>query len=316
MSNTYTKNVYSCTATTNKCRELIKILKPYLENDPNIDQKAVYKYNDTTITIYPTHKVVIQGENVVKVVSKFKLPYVEYQKNTKNNSPKYEYSSYIGCDEVGVGDYFGGIVCAAVYVDESIILKLRNLSVQDSKKLSDDQIKKLATKIMKICTYNVEAFTPAQFNDYYQSYPNMNTIKTICHNTNIVQLQRERIAKKKDRAIVIMDQYCSEEMYLKHLQSLHHKIVPTLQRVDVFETKAESKYIGVAAASVLARYFFLKQIDDLIKFINKQTGLKLTSLPLGATNKTEIQKTIRLIQQHTKDPNILTTIIKTNFKKI
>lgn len=313
MAGTYTKTVYANKLDQVKINQLKKILNKYQLVGKCDDTKTVYQYDGCSITIYQTNKILIQGKNVVGVVKELKLPFVDYEgKKQKQDT----LSSYIGCDEVGVGDYFGGIVCAAVYVDETSITKLQKLGVQDSKKLDDNQIKKLVPKIMKICQYNVAAFTPAQYNDYYQSYPNANTIKTICHNTNIVQMQKERLERNLERAMVVMDQYCTKEMYLKYLQSLHKNIYPQLQKVDVFQTKAESSYIGVAAASILARYFFLNQIQDILKFINKECRLNLKSLPLGASNKSEIKKVFDLIKSKTNNEQIFFYIIKQNFKKI
>ncbi|MBO6022492.1 ribonuclease HIII, partial [bacterium] len=49
-----------------------------------------------------------------------------------NNTTK----KVIGADEVGVGDYFGGIVTCAVFLDETLTKKISYLDIKDSKKLS------------------------------------------------------------------------------------------------------------------------------------------------------------------------------------
>jgi ribonuclease HIII len=53
----------------------------------------------------------------------------------------------IGTDESGKGDYFGPLVIAGVYVDPSTGPVLRELGVDDSKKLTDLKIGKLAAAI-------------------------------------------------------------------------------------------------------------------------------------------------------------------------
>jgi ribonuclease HIII len=55
--------------------------------------------------------------------------------------------SWIGTDEAGKGDYFGPLVSAAVYVDDSIASHLQHLGVRDSKKLSDRKVRELAAAI-------------------------------------------------------------------------------------------------------------------------------------------------------------------------
>ncbi len=319
MGSKYSKNVYSSSIDDKTKERLIKKLS--LECDSKeINRGILFKYKNSSISIFETNKILIQSKNVVGIVKELNLPFVKYEKDNfadSNQSNKNnELEEYIGCDEVGVGDYFGGIVCASVQVNKDNKQKLQSLHIDDSKKLSDEEINVLAPKIMKLCNFNVAAFTPAQYNDYYNSYPNVNTIKTICHNTNIVQMQKENIEKNKGHITVVMDQYCPPEKYLNHLKSLHQKIYPILQKVDIFETKAESKYIAVAAASILARYFFLLQIKDLIEFINKTAGLKLKYLPLGASNEFKIKKVIDMILDKTKDKAILRYLIKLNFKKI
>ncbi len=50
--------------------------------------------------------------------------------------PKIYYSTAIGSDEVGTGDYFGPIVVTAAYVKKEDIKYLESLGVKDSKKIN------------------------------------------------------------------------------------------------------------------------------------------------------------------------------------
>ena len=55
-----------------------------------------------------------------------------------------------------------------------------------------------------------------------------------------------------------VDQFEEESLYFKHLineKEVYHRLT--------FETKAESKYIAVACASIIARYAFLRSIENL-----------------------------------------------------
>src|SRR6185369_3941196 len=53
----------------------------------------------------------------------------------------------IGLDESGKGDYFGPLVVAAAFVDPESEQPLRTLGVQDSKRLTDPQIARVAAAI-------------------------------------------------------------------------------------------------------------------------------------------------------------------------
>ena len=64
--------------------------------------------------------------------------------------PKIYYSTSIGSDEVGTGDYFGPIVVTAAYVKKEDIPFLEELGVKDSKKMTDDKILEVVPKLKNI----------------------------------------------------------------------------------------------------------------------------------------------------------------------
>lgn len=320
MKKNFKKNVYVNKLTKQQLLEIIKFFKSkkligMLKNNNKDNAYTIYKYKNTSISIYKSNTIMVQGNDVFNICKELKLPNIEMDNQDNKKIIRNIPNEYFGCDEVGVGDYFGGIVCAMVYTNPSITKRLKDLGVDDSKKIKDDNmISKLANQIMNLTTFNVAEFTPAQYNDYYQSYPNANTIKVICHNTNIMQLQIEHIKQTNQHLPVIMDQFCPEKTYIKHLKSLGHGYSPLIQGIDIFETKAESKYIAVAAASILARYFFILQINNLEKIIYDKTQ-KHVSIPLGAVDKKNIKKVIDIICKNFRKEN-LKFFIKTNFKEI
>lgn len=257
---------------------------------------------NVVVKLYETQTIFIYGKNVVNIVKELQLPYLKFIKTieaTINNE------NIIGCDEVGFGDYFGGVVSACVYTDPNIENQLRNLGVQDSKKLNDSEIKKLAVKIMQLTKYEYCVLTPKIFNYLNEDKGyNMNIIKTYIHNTCISNLKN----KLKKDAKVVMDQYCDEKQYIKYLELIGVEY-SNHNRIDVFTTKAESKYIAVAAASIIARYCFLDEIKQLEKELKKYNNNNEISIQLGAVNKKLISEQVNLIPvdlQH--------EFIKKNFK--
>lgn len=168
---------------------------------------------------------------------------------------------YIGADEVGVGDYFGGIVTCAAFVNKKILSEIDklNIKIQDSKKLSNSQIISTAKKITKIVPYEVEDIYPYEYNKLYNKFKNAHVIKLYAHNQCIYRLKQKI---KYQNLIIILDQFADR----KNLDKYYDVIQPKIRiHIDVLETKAEEKYQVVAIASIIARYYFLKQIANLSK---------------------------------------------------
>ena len=106
---------------------------------------------DTIVTMYTSGKVMFQGLSADIDANMW----TELKENTNNkeqeqDKEKYMYCSAIGSDEVGTGDYFGPIVVTASYVNIKDIDYLKSIKVADSKKLTDDKIRKIAPEIIKI----------------------------------------------------------------------------------------------------------------------------------------------------------------------
>ena len=82
----------------------------------------------------------------------------------------------IGIDESGKGDYFGPLVIAAVFVDETTQNELALMAVRDSKKISDGRILELAPDIRTICPHSVIAIGPQKYNELYAKIKNLNRL--------------------------------------------------------------------------------------------------------------------------------------------
>ncbi len=290
MAQKYNKSLYSNKLTDSEYNRILGILKKsksnLIESNEILDRFTINKIN---VSLYKTKRIVVQGNNIVNVCIKLNLPYVKYY-DKKQPTVIYKESTYIGCDEVGVGDYFGGIICCAVYVDPNTTERLKDLHVDDSKKISDDKILILGPKIKKICQNMICVIPPNKFNSLYDKYHNTHVIKTFGHNDCITQLK----AKIGMNTPVYMDQYCTKDNYLKYLNKLNINY-SNRNSIDVFETKSESKYIAIAAASIIARYEFINMINKLEKKLHKYKGLEEISIPYGATNKYKIFKIIDMI---------------------
>lgn len=169
--------------------------------------------------------------------------------------------NYIGSDEVGNGSYFGGIVTASVLIrDQADVDFLLELGVRDSKKISDKKIRAMAPEIKDKLEYAISEAIPAQYNQAIASGLHIKEIMAILHNDAIGKVS----ATNPD--FVLIDEFASESKYSDYLEA-SNKTIAYSDRLR-FEKKAESKYLAVAAASILARDAFLTQIETMSDFLH------------------------------------------------
>lgn len=213
---------------------------------------------DTVITLYESGKAMFQGTSADvdaamwgTVLDNTK----EKQEEQKKKDAKYHNCSSVGSDEVGTGDYFGPIVVTSAYVKKEDVEKLEKLGVGDSKKITDDKIKKITPELIKIVKYRSMILTNKEYNGKYTKDINMNKIKAILHNKVLYQLMTE---EKPNIDYIVVDEFARENRYYEYLNG-----IPNIQRNITFMTKAEDKNLAVAAASIISRYIFLKEFDKL-----------------------------------------------------
>ncbi len=254
---------------------------------------------DTVITLYESGKAMFQGTSADvdaamwgTVLDNTK----EKQEEEKKKNQKYHNCSSVGSDEVGTGDYFGPIVVTAAYVKKEDVEKLEKLGVGDSKKITDEKIKKITPELIKIVKYRSMILTNKEYNEKYTKNINMNKIKAILHNKVLYQLISE---EKPNIDYIIVDEFARETRYYEYLTG-----IPNIQRNITFMTKAEDKNLAVAAASIISRYIFLKEFDKLADSIH-------IPLPKGAGK--DVDKIgEEVVEKYGEDK--LREIAKINFK--
>ena len=259
-------------------------------SNPYIAFKA--SYGGITIECYTSGKVVFKGDDndlIKKMLEKIDF---EYEITTSPEKVEIDYHTSIGSDEVGTGDLFGPVVICSFYLDSKDSDYLASLGINDSKKLTDEKIRKIGP-LLKDYTYNVILINNTKYNELIDAGYNMNEIKAIAHNKGIISTIND-IEKKVP---VILDEFCSPDNYFKYLKG-----VKLVYDEITFKTKAESKYLSVACASVMARYIFLLEMDKL----SKKLGFEV---PKGAG----IQADYALEKVKNMD---LRSIIKLNFKNL
>lgn len=247
-----------------------------------------YKYNrgKSTVTIYTSMKLVVQGYG--KEYSDI-LALLDASKSLENADEVFV--PHIGADEVGKGDYFGPLIVAACYIPEENINDILNSGIKDSKKLTDKKIVEIYKKISNKVIYNVTALLPKDYNSQYKKISNIAILLSQLHKDNIVSLI-DKIPGKEYNSIVI-DQFSTRKDRLESvfkgykLSQFHH---------------AESKDITVATASVIARYYFIQQMNEM----NEKYSFEF---PYGSTNVVESAK--QFIKQYGEKE--LVNVVKLSF---
>lgn len=303
---------YSFVISSNKKKELLDNPSILIMNNNNPYIEYFIFFMDCKITIYKTQKCVIQGKNAQELMFKYFAEYLNQVKkiNEVNDDFDYEKENFaqniIGSDEVGVGDYFGGLVVCAVFLTPETAKKAESIGVKDSKKISDEKIINIAEKLMKFVRYQISELTPRNYNDLFYSYKNSHVLKTILHYSVIEKLvndlEKENIYAKK----LVIDQYATPEKFDEYLIKAytHNK----LHQPFHFYTKAENKYLAVACASIIARYIFLKQIKKMSNKLN-------IAIPLGAWNDNIESTAFKLISNHKYNIAEIDDILTDNVKK-
>lgn len=259
---------------------------------------------DTIITLYESGKVMFQGvsadidANIWITMEKNLNGRIIDIKTGQEKTVKeenYNHFNTIGSDEVGTGDYFGPIVVAATYVDKSKQEFLKDLKVDDSKKLTDEHIIDIAPKIMKEIPYSAFILSNEKYNALEHNLVNMNKIKAILHNKVLLNLSQKDYPYEK----IIVDQFTPPKNYFAYLSD-----AGAVVKNITFSTKAEGKALSVACASIISRYIFLEEMKKISETAQ-------ASIPKGAGENVDVFAT-NYVKKHGFDS--LRKIAKLNFK--
>ncbi len=176
-----------------------------------------------------------------------------------------DFKPHIGSDEVGKGDYFGSLVVCACYIDESSLKKVKDYGIMDSKNLTDEKMLDIGKKLVKVLKYEVKIINPREYAKLNEKFKNISIILSKAH-VEVISKLFERVGDNVE--FVVVDQFSKSPKRLKDeynlkipLKQFHH---------------AESD-VAVAAASIIARYFFLLDFEKMKKKYN-------VDFPLGATH--------------------------------
>ncbi|WP_419959185.1 ribonuclease HIII [Psychrobacillus sp. BM2] len=236
------------------------------------------KLVDTTITIYKSGKVMFQGNGATREASLWGTSASKTLATSAAKGdilpPNFSSLSVLGSDETGTGDYFGPITVAACFVSSEQVELVKELGVKDSKMLTDDVMRKMAPDLMATLTHSVLVLKNEKYNDIQSRGWSQGKIKALMHNQALKLVLTKMDTEKP--AFILIDQFAERGIYYNHIKAEKEIIRENV----LFSTKAEQLHVSVAAASIIARYAFLKEMDRLTEIAN-------TTIPKGASAKVD-----------------------------
>ena len=184
---------------------------------------------------------------------------------------------HAGSDESGKGDYFGPLVVCCAYTDEALSAEMQKLGVKDCKQMSDKSVLTVGARLRAMLGpsgYAVVKLGPAAYNRLYAKIKNINRMLAWAHGTAIEEL----LEKRRGCPRVVVDQFAPTEATIRRALKPLGKAAKVEQR-----HKAESD-IAVAAASVIARELFLRDIAKMSEEVFGPPAEGRQSVPAGSSD--------------------------------
>ncbi|MDD3153898.1 MAG: ribonuclease HIII [Victivallaceae bacterium] len=254
------------------------------------------------IVAYLSGKVTVQGRDAAETMEFLIEPEITgviaapSPESVKTSEVELDLRKHIGVDESGKGDFFGPLVIAGVYSDESTAAALAEAGAKDSKLIKKPEvIVRLAAEIRRITRGNFAVVTlrPETYNDLYGRIGNLNRLLAWGHARAIENV----LEKVPDCPRALSDKFGAEHLIRNALMS-RGRSIELEQRV-----RGESD-VAVAAASILARDQFLRIMAKL----SEEAGV---TLPKGAGPQVvEMMKKLRSEQ----GDGIFSKLAKLHFK--
>ena len=171
-----------------------------------------------------------------------------------------EYTYILGTDEAGKGEWYGPLIVECVALKPREIDELRKIGVRDSKKLGKRRLLDLGDRLVRSKFIRKPLILmPETYNRSYRKFrlegKTLNDLMAWAHARAIKDL----IGKLKyERLKIIIDKFDLKKTEFR-LRDLDKTGIEVVQKI-----RGESE-IPVATASILAKYIFEKQVDELDK---------------------------------------------------
>ncbi len=246
-------------------------------NDHEINElmNLIKEYKLKTVPVTNDYESLRVKDNEISIIlyNSGKLVYTENKSSRKLLKSILEteegYDYILGSDETGKGEWYGPLVVVATALTPQEIMEMRILGVKDSKNIKKPQIIKLAEKIIAMdFTWQSITLKPRTYNNLYTQFQSegksLNDIMAWAH-SKVIQQTLAKIKYRKAKVVIDKFDFKKTDYRLKSIDQTRLKIIQM--------TGGESE-IPVATASIIAKYLFEKQVDELNKIyhVNLRDG--------------------------------------------
>src|SRR5699024_11700219 len=112
----------------------------------------------------------------------------------------------------GTGDYFGPITNCAMFVPQNKMALLKEIGVQDSKTLTDEKIKELATYLLAMdMPYTLMVLKNEKYNQLQKQGWTKGKMKAMNHEACIKNVQAKM--DKETSYDILIEQFCMTHVY-------------------------------------------------------------------------------------------------------
>ncbi|MBP5672634.1 MAG: ribonuclease HIII [Victivallales bacterium] len=270
------KTNYVCTLTKTQVEQLHGLMEERgwaFDNAPYAYWRG--KKDKTNVVAYESGKLTVQGAGTADFVQFLLEPEILKEARFGYETEKAEvenpemFQPHAGIDESGKGDFFGPLVIACCYTDGDTSRRLLKAGVADSKTIgSDRKIAELAELIRRevMGKFNIITLVPETYNRLYASFGNLNRLLAWGHAKTL-----ENVLEKVPSCLrAISDQFAKSDQTVRNALQSRGRQIELIQH-----PKAEAD-VAVAAASILARDEFVRQM----KILGDKAGMPL---PKGAS---------------------------------
>lgn len=204
------------------------------------------------------------------------------------------FAAHAGSDESGKGDYFGPLVVCCAYTDPELSREMQRLGVKDCKQMTDAAVLTAGAKLRALLGptgYAVVKLGPAAYNRLYAKIRNINRMLAWAHGTAIEELLEKRPQCNR----VVVDQFAPTEATIRRALKTRGKAATVEQH-----HKAESD-IAVAAASVIARELFLRDIQRMREEVfgcPASDVEEVRKIPIGSSDPRVRQLAEEMVKTH------------------
>jgi len=257
------------------------ILKTNLKRVPTTSEYELLRIKDgkVMIVVYKSGKVVHNGnEESEKILH-------EILKREEN------YEFILGSDETGKGEWFGPLVVTATALTPEEIIELRKMGVRDSKTIKKAELMKLAEQLfkMKFARFTI-TLLPEKYNQMYANFEkegkSLNDMLAWAHSA-VIKAMLKYVQAKKVKVVIDKFDFEKTEFRLETVDRTNTEIIQ--------KSKGESE-IPVAAASIIAKYTFEKEVDKL----NEKYGIDLRKAQPDAIDRAVLPNVAKM---HFKNVN-------------